>query len=158
MTVRLATRDDADRIAIVLLEAFIEFRPLYTPCGFSATTPDAHAILERWEEGPVWIALIGGTIIGTVAVRPLAGDVYVRSMATLPDARGMGAAHALLMQVERFARKRRAARLFLSTTPFLADAIRLYEKFGFTRIDEGPFHLFETPLFTMEKRLIGTVR
>src|SRR5260370_227302 len=43
--------------------------------------------------------------------------------------------------------------MYLSTTPFLDRAIRLYERFGFQRSDEGPLDLFGTPLFTMTKRL-----
>jgi len=41
--------------------------------------------------------------------------------------------------------------MLLSTTPFLDDAIRLYQRFGFERIREGPHDLAGTPLFTMEK-------
>jgi hypothetical protein len=41
----------------------------------------------------------------------------------------------------------------LSTTPFLAFAIALYERFGFRRSDAGPRELFGTPLFTMTKDL-----
>ena len=43
--------------------------------------------------------------------------------------------------------------MFLSTTPFLESAIRLYEKFGFQRTSDGPLDLFGTPLFTMQKSL-----
>jgi len=48
-------------------------------------------------------------------------------------------------------RERGCKRLYLSTTPFLHSAIRLYERCGFRRTDEGPHDLFGTPLFTMEK-------
>lgn len=41
----------------------------------------------------------------------------------------------------------------LSTTPFLARAIRLYEQSGFQPTTEGPSDLFGTPLFTMVKTL-----
>jgi len=71
----------------------------------------------------------------------------------LPVARGQGIAMQLLEEVESFAIANQHARLFLSTTPFLTSAIRLYERFGFQRNDKGPDDLFETPLFTMVKQL-----
>ena len=74
-------------------------------------------------------------------------------MAIAPDARGHGLGAQLLELVERFARRHGMTRLFLSTTPFLDDAIRLYERHGFRRTIEGPQTLFGTPLFTMEKPL-----
>jgi hypothetical protein len=40
-------------------------------------------------------------------------------------------------------------------TPFLAGAIRLYERFGFKRTPGGPNDLFGTPLFSMAKALNG---
>jgi ribosomal protein S18 acetylase RimI-like enzyme len=45
--------------------------------------------------------------------------------------------------------------MLLSTAPFLDRAIRLYERFGFRRTNEGPHDLFGTPLFSMEKVISG---
>jgi len=74
-------------------------------------------------------------------------------MAVLPATRGYGIGHLLLQAVEQFAMMQGFQRMFLSTTPFLTAAIRLYEQFGFQRINERPHELFGTPLFTMIKLL-----
>jgi ribosomal protein S18 acetylase RimI-like enzyme len=60
-------------------------------------------------------------------------------------------ARRLLDAVERYASAVSCHRLFLSTTPFLLEAIRLYERYGFRRTSEHTPDLFGTPLFTMEK-------
>jgi GNAT superfamily N-acetyltransferase len=59
----------------------------------------------------------------------------------------------LLEKIESFASACGYKRLFLSTTTFLGRAIRLYESFGFQRLNDEPHDLFGTPLFTMEKVL-----
>jgi len=74
--------------------------------------------------------------VGTVSAVVKGESVYVRGMAVLPAARGTGAGSELLKQVEEWADGKGCTRLFLSTTPFLAAAIRLYEKAGFRRIVE----------------------
>jgi GNAT superfamily N-acetyltransferase len=74
-------------------------------------------------------------------------------MAVLPAARGQRIGALLLSHIEEFAAANAHKRLFLSTTPFLTQAIRLYERFGFRRSDEGPHDLFGTLLFTMTKTL-----
>jgi ribosomal protein S18 acetylase RimI-like enzyme len=73
-------------------------------------------------------------------------------MAVLPSARGRGIATQLLRTVEAFAVSRRARRVTLSTTPFLTDAIRLYEQAGFRRTP-APLDLHGTPLIGMVKEL-----
>jgi GNAT superfamily N-acetyltransferase len=108
---------------------------------------------NRIDEGPVWVALRDGAIVGTVSALPKGEALYVRSMAVLPTARGHGIGELLLERVESFALEHGYKRLFLSTTPFLDRAIRLYEHWGFRRSDEGPHDLFGTPLFTMVKTL-----
>ncbi len=152
-SVRRAMEDDASSIALLLRQAFADYEPQYTAGAFAATLPDASEICARWVEGPVWVALRGNDIVGTVAAVPTDRGVYIRSMAIAPDARRHGLAHRLLEHVERFARQQTASRLYLSTTPFLANAIRFYERLGFRRTSEGPHTLFGTPLFTMEKLL-----
>jgi len=153
--IRLALPADAHAIASVLLQSFAEFEPLYTPGGFAATTPAAEQIAARWHEGPVWISLLNSEIIGTVSVVPDRDSLYVRSMAVLPTARGHHLGDLLLDHIELYAREQGRNRLYLSTTPFLHRAIRLYENHGFRRTTAGPQDLFGTPLFSMEKLLIS---
>lgn len=150
---RRATLADTSTIAQILLTAFESFRPLYTEGGFSATTPTAETIAQRFDEGPIWLALIGDEALGTVAGVMRGNRLYVRSMAVLPSSRGLGVGSALLHEIEKHAAAQNVRSLYLSTTPFLYDAIRLYEHFGFRRTEEGPRELFGTPLFTMERLL-----
>jgi len=105
------------------------------------------------QEGPVWVALGEGTMLGTVAAVTKGDSLYIRGMAVLPTARGSGCGSRLLQRLEGWAGSEGCIRLFLSTTPFLDSAIRLYERFGSHRTDEGTHDLFGTPLFTMEKIL-----
>jgi SAM-dependent methyltransferase/GNAT superfamily N-acetyltransferase len=151
--VRLAVDADAAAISAVLRSAFAEYQRLYTPEGFAATTPGPDAVLQRMSEGPIWVADRGGEIIGTVAAVCDDGGCYIRGMGVAPDSRARGAGALLLKEVEIHAIRKGARRTYLSTTPFLDRAIRLYERFGFRRSEEGPIDLFGTPLFTMTKPL-----
>jgi len=151
--IRLALAEDAQSISSALFQSFVEYKSLYTPEGFAATTPTAEQIHNRLNEGPVWVALLDGVIVGTVSAVARPESVYVRGMAVLPTARGQGIGELLMGRLESFASLRRCKRLFLSTTPFLSRAIALYEQLGFKRTDEGPHDLYGTPLFTMERRL-----
>ena len=151
MQIRRAEVEDCAAIADVLRESFAEFRSLYTHGGFAATTPGAEQLQVRMSEGPVWVALHNGVIVGTVAAVKKGDSVYVRGMAVLPSARGLGAGARLLEQVEDWAAGENIARIFLSTTPFLDSAICLYERSGYRRTSQEPNDLFGTPLFTMEK-------
>jgi GNAT superfamily N-acetyltransferase len=151
--IRQASIDESPVIASILHQAFVEYEPLYTPAAFAATTPTSKQIQERWKEGPVWVAIHNLNLVGTVAAVPKRAGLYIRSMAVLPGAREQGIAKQLLRVIESYAVAEQHGRLFLSTTPFLTSAIRLYERFGFRQSDEGPHDLFGTPLFTMVKRL-----
>jgi GNAT superfamily N-acetyltransferase len=149
--IRQAGPQDAGTIANVLYESFVEYEGLYTREGFLATTPSADQILARMREGPVWIAFREATMLGTVAAVIKGQSAYMRGMAVLPAARGFRVGAQLLEQVEDWASGAGCRRVFLSTTPFLSAAIRLYKRHGFRRTDEEPHELFGTPLFTMEK-------
>lgn len=151
--IRLSESSEAEHVAAVLRESFAEYEALYTPQGFAATTPTIEQVLNRFKEGPVWVAVIGGHIVGTVSAVLHADHLYIRGMAVLPMARGKRAGDLLLEEIERFAALSNQSCLVLSTTPFLIPAIRLYQRHGFRRTDEGVQDLFGTPLFTMQKLL-----
>lgn len=142
--IRRATAQDALSIASVLRQAFAEHEPWYTKEAYAATTPGADEVLARMNQGPTWIALHHDQIVGTASVVSKPEGIYVRGMAVLPSARGLGIGYLLLTEIQRFAEEHCSKRLFLSTTPFLNRAIRLYEAFGFERTNEGPHDLFGT--------------
>lgn len=149
----MAVPDDCAQVASVLSESFVEYESLYTPEAYIATTPTHGKILSRLNEGPTWVALRNGTVVGTVSAVPEGEALYIRSMAVLPAARGMGIGEILLMHIEGYAFANGYKRLTLSTAPFFSHAIHLYENFGFRRSNEGPQDLFGTPLFMMSKTL-----
>jgi len=151
---RRARAGDEMAISAVLLEAFREYLPQYTPAGFAATTPSPTEVLRRIEEGPVWLAEVESEVVGTVSAVLREGSVlYIRGMAVLQQARGQRIGNLLFELIQEYAKEKGCTKLVLSTTPFLDRAIRLYERLGFVRTDEGPDDLHGTPLFTMEKVL-----
>ncbi|HJZ81517.1 MAG TPA: GNAT family N-acetyltransferase [Pyrinomonadaceae bacterium] len=156
IVIRKAVADDAPAIVSLLYESFLEYRALYTVAGYAATAITRAEVIDRMREGPVFVITMDGTIVGTVAIVQKGDSLYVRGMAVHPSARGRRIGDRLLTYVEDFAVSHEIGRLFLSTTPFLSRAIRLYERFGFRRIDEGPQDLFGTPLFTLEKLITGS--
>lgn len=147
--IRRAAPDDALSIASVLHRSFIEHESAYTPEAFAATISSPDMIQQRMNEGPVWVALKNGTVVGTASAVPKGERLYLRGMAVDPAARGGRIGWRLLERAEKFAVENGCKELFLSTTPFLTRAIRLYEQYGFHRSGEGPDNLFGTPLFTM---------
>jgi putative acetyltransferase len=151
--IRRADHSDSIGISKVLRESFAEYRHLYTSEAYDATTPSDDGVIERMSEGPVWVAVLGSRLIGTISVVSKKEGLYLRGMAVLPEYRGHNIGWELLEFITEYAIRGKIKRLFLSTTPFLSRAISLYERFGFRRIDDGPFDLLGTQLFTMEKLL-----
>ena len=152
--IRRALPADAAVIAEVLRLAFLEFEPQYTPEAFAATTPDESLVRQRMDEGPAWVASCKEQVAGTAsAVLEGQKGLYVRGVAVVPSLRGLGIAGLLMGHIESFARQQGCRRLFLTTTPFLTGAIRLYQRLGFVTNPSGAADLFGTPLLKMEKEL-----
>jgi ribosomal protein S18 acetylase RimI-like enzyme len=151
--IRRATPADLPSLASLLYDSFTEYKSFYTDEGFAATTPSSDQLRQRMNEGPVWVATKEEAALGTVSAVDRGDYLYIRGMAVLPQARGTGLGVLLLRTVEEFAISQEYKRLTLSTTPFLDQAIRLYERSGFRRTMDAPHDLYGTPLFTMIKDL-----
>jgi ribosomal protein S18 acetylase RimI-like enzyme len=151
---RLAQPEESEAISELLLESFGLFEAEYTPGAFEYTTPSTDVVRGRFAEGPVWVAMDGGTMIGTVSGLPEPDRFYVRSMAVRPDAQGLGIGQHLLEVLEAFARDKGFERTYLYTTHVLPGAKRLYEKNGFYVLREtAPEEWFDMGGLEMEKRL-----
>lgn len=150
LKIESAALQDYESISLVLLQAFDEFRELYTKAAFDATVIRPETVMKRMQEGPVWVARLDGNIAGTVSLQLFKNEAYLRGMAVLPQAQGFKLGLSLLREAENFAIKN-GSRLFLKTTPYLKNAIRLYEQFGFIRLQKETGDFYGTPIFTMEK-------
>jgi GNAT superfamily N-acetyltransferase len=153
MIIRRAEFDDADAIAGVLHESFIEYRSLYAPERYAGTVVSPEEVRHRLAEGPGWVALVDEMIIGTVGAVKRPEGLYIRGMGIVPRARGLNIGEQLLNVVEAYASENGFCRMFLGTTPFLHRAIRLYEKFGFKFCETQANDSIGTPLLMMEKSL-----
>ncbi|MEJ2030382.1 MAG: GNAT family N-acetyltransferase [Maritimibacter sp.] len=79
----------------------------------------------------------GEELLGVGAVKLHESYGEVKSMFTAPAGRGKGIAAAILRAIEDIARDEGKAHLRLETGDELEAAVRLYNRFGFTRC--GPF-------------------
>lgn len=99
--------------------------------GLERDLAEAH---ERYagERAGLWVAELGGEIVGTVAIRPKEGGtcelkrLYLRS-----DQRGRGLGQALYEHAERFARDAGYDAIWLDSSRRFARAHVLYERNGF---------------------------
>ena len=150
-----AKHRDAAAIESLLYESFLEHERAYTPKAFHITTPRKHEIETRIKQWTVWVALHANVIVGTVSALREGEALHIRSMAVRPSMRGRGIGKLLLQRVERFALANGYKCLILNTTPFLASAIRLYERFGF-RPTGSEREWFGTRLTAMAKQVTKT--
>jgi GNAT superfamily N-acetyltransferase len=153
--IRKAKHGDAAAIKSLLYESFLEYERAYTPEAFRITTPEKREIESRIKHWTVWIALHADVVVGTVSAHPEGEALHIRSMAVRPSMQGRGIGKLLLPRVEKFASANAYKRLVLNTTPFLASAIRLYERFGF-RATGSERDWFGTTVSTMAKEVIQT--
>lgn len=150
LEIRRARPGDATAVHRTLRAAFEPLRDRYTPDAFDATVLDPGRALARLAEGPVWVAVLRGQVVGTFGIRHDALGSYLRGMGVLPEARGRGVGRRLLNAATAFTDSAAPSRTWLYTTPFLTAAIRLYQSAGFVRFEEEPApDLFGTPLIGM---------
>jgi GNAT superfamily N-acetyltransferase len=150
--VRTATAADTPAIEVVLSESFAEYESRFTRAAFEATTPTEAEILERLNDGPIWVAVHDGEVVGTISAFPKGSVLCLRDLAVTPKERGKSIGKLLLVNAAKYAFRNGYSRMSLITTPFLTRAIREYEHFGFRRSQEGPNEYHGTPAYTMTKR------
>lgn len=88
-----------------------------------------------------------GLAVGHIALRRLGGELEIKRMYVAPGHRGNGVAVALLEAAESAAASAGAERVVLQTGDRQPDAVRLYEREGYTRIPVyPPYHLVPNSL------------
>jgi ribosomal-protein-alanine N-acetyltransferase len=98
-----------------------------------------------------------GRLVGYLCLWEIGHEIHVTNLATHPDVRRRGVARALLGAVLDDARERRVTLVFLEVRPTNAEALGLYERFGFRVIGRRKGYYFDTgeDALVMEARLSG---
>lgn len=140
MRLSIGAADPQGEAALSLLRlAAVEARALY---------PELHAADAPWPgneptpaRGIYLLAWLGDEVVGMGAHRPLdTHSTELRRMFVRADARRHGVARALLEALQAHALSQGFTRLRLETGFRQLPAMRLYESFGFQRIDPfGPY-------------------
>ncbi len=137
-TIRAIRQTDDSAVEAIIRSCLIEFGANHA--GTAWEDPDLcrfSAIYAAAESG-YWVAergdgrLVGGTGIGRLDGED--GVCELQKMYCLPEARGTGAAQALMDTALAFAR-RYYDRCYLETLENMTAAQRFYEKNGFVRLD-----------------------
>lgn len=101
------------------------------------------------------VAFDADQAVGHIMLRRLGDEIEIKRMYVVPSHRGSGVARVLLTAAEQAARDLGAARVILHTGDRQPEAIRLYEREGYTRIPIYPPYTsmtystcFEKPITT----------
>ena len=103
------------------------------------------------------VARCGRRLAGYLCLWEIGHEIHVTNLATHPDLRRRGVGRRLLGSVLEDARRRGVDLAFLEVRPTNAEALLLYERFGFRVIGRRKGYYFDTgeDALVMEARLSG---
>jgi len=144
------TRADASDLD-ALCPLFLGYLAFY---GKSVTPESARQFLNerlRLGQSTIFLAWLADRAVGFVQLYPafaslsLAPSWILNDLFVTPDARGHGAAEALMQAARELALANGAAEIFLQTARDNAVAQRLYERIGYRRDDEFLVYTLSLP-------------
>ena len=90
--------------------------------------------------GAFFVAYAGDELLGCAGWRAHGEDAELKRMFTMPAARGRGVARRVLVAIEESARERGCKRVILETGDKQPEAIALYLKCGYERIEDFGYY------------------
>ncbi|MBD2783822.1 GNAT family N-acetyltransferase [Xenorhabdus sp. DI] len=139
--IRPITQQDNAGIAAVIREVSAE-HGLTADKGFAVADPILDTLYEVYNQprSAYWVVEMEGEVVGGGGVAPLAGgddDICeLQKMYLSSVLRGKGIARQIVAQSLAFGTEQGFKRCYLETTENLKAAIALYEKLGFSYLDQ----------------------
>jgi N-acetylglutamate synthase-like GNAT family acetyltransferase len=132
---RKAKISEINEIYLILLKAFEPYRKNYTNGAFNATVLSPDDIKNRilGKKFEIYVLTLNKHIIGTLSItKKFQDQLYIRSMAVLPDYQGRGLGFLMLKEINKLAKRKKIKTISLDTSKPLKRAIKFYKNFGFT--------------------------
>lgn len=149
LTVRDATLEDLDDVALLIRDAYQEYQTNFPPEVWERYAMDIMDMRSRLDTAELIVAENAGELAGAVTFYPNvspsdqggcpSGWTGVRLLAVHPDARGTGVGRVLMDECLRRSSLKGAPALGLHTTELMAVARGMYERMGFVRVPEFDF-------------------
>lgn len=151
ITIGLLSEEDKEATRNVLVASYEQFKNSYTNIeDYYTYIGEIKESLDNPNLDRVLVAKSDNDVLGTLQIFPSSEAAYgkpelgihapiIRLLGVHPSARGKGIARKLLAESIDYAKQRGANSLYLHTSDKMADAIRLYEGFGFQRDQEKEF-------------------
>lgn len=141
VVIRSIRKTDNPEVEQIIRRVMTEFGAV--GCGYSIEDDEVRAMYEAYNN-PVsayFVAEYQGKLVGGAGIAPLEkGDPNVcelRKMYMYPEGRGLGIGRRLLEASIQAAKEAGYKRCYLETLEHMTQAQRLYEKFGFQRLDHA---------------------
>lgn len=140
-TIRPIEPGDNNRIATIIRQTLTEFGANKPGTVFYDDSTDHLYELFREEGSVYFIAELDGTIVGGAGIFPTSGlpdkTAELVKMYLLPEARGIGLGKKMMETAFAAAKQMGYDNIYLETMPELKQAIRAYEKAGFTYLERA---------------------
>ena len=132
---------DNPALAQIVRNTLAEFGANHPGTVYYDPTTDALYELFQTEGAGYFVACIDDKLVGGAGIYPTNGlpddTCELVKMYLLPEARGIGLGKILIEKSLSFAKEKGYKRVYLETMPELKQALKVYEKFGFSYLS-GP--------------------
>lgn len=135
MHIRIATADDADRLAGIINRAFV-VESFFKICD--RTSPAGVAELMRAGE-TFLVVEESGAPLGCVLVNAKGTTGYFGMLSVEPEAQGRGLSRLLIDASESFLRDRGCRQVEIEIVNLRTELPPFYEKFGYAKTEERPY-------------------
>jgi GNAT superfamily N-acetyltransferase len=143
-------RYDEPAVQQLVAEAMAELSRRYS--GTGDDTPVAATDFAP-PTGAFFVAYAGAELLGCAGWRAHGEDAELKRMFTMPAARGRGVGSLVLTAVEESARERGCKRVILETGDKQPEAIALYVKRGYERIEDFGYYQGEDGVLSFARVL-----
>ncbi|SHN11924.1 GNAT family N-acetyltransferase [Chitinophaga sp. CF418] len=141
VTIRPIQPSDNKHIARIIREVLTEFKANKPGTAYFDTSLDELHTVFIFPDAAYWVIEQDGNIIGGAGIYPTNGlpphYCELVKLYLLPTARGKGLGKQLIQQCFDAARQNGFTHMYLETMPELTSAIPLYEKMGFTYLQQA---------------------
>ncbi|MCC9166229.1 GNAT family N-acetyltransferase [Pontibacter harenae] len=138
--IRSITSEDNQALASIIRQTLEEFKANKPGTAYYDASTDHLSEIFEVDRSCYFVAELDGKVVGGAGIYPTEGlpegTCELVRMYLLPETRGKGLGKALMEKCIEAAKNNGYNSLYLETMPELAQAVKVYQQFGFVSLDK----------------------